>query len=74
MGIGAILQLLNVAAPTVANLIVAIKSNTGGVSAIVYLDQADKDFAANQQQVTDWLSSKGLNTMTVPVTPSAPSV
>jgi hypothetical protein len=29
------------------------------MSAVVYLDEADAQFAANQQQIADWLSSKG---------------
>lgn len=59
MGLSAILQILNLALPAVSTLIVAIRGQNGGVSAIVYLDQADANFAANQQQIADWLKEKG---------------
>lgn len=59
MGIAALLQLINVAAPIVANVIVAIKNTNGSTSALVYLDAADAQFAANQQQVSDWLAAHG---------------
>lgn len=59
MGIAAILQILNLALPAIGSLIVAIRGSNGGVSAIIYLDQADATFAADQQQVADWLKSHG---------------
>ncbi len=59
MPLAALLQILNIAAPIVANVIVAIRNNNGATSAIVYLDAADADFAANQKQVSDWLAAHG---------------
>lgn len=58
MGIGAILQLINLAIPAITNVIVAIKGQTG-TSVVVYLDQADAQFAENQKQVADWLAAHG---------------
>jgi hypothetical protein len=59
MGIGAILQILNLALPAISTLIVAIRGTGGGMSAIIYLDQADANFAADQQQIADWLKAHG---------------
>lgn len=57
MNILALLQILNAAAPNIANVIVAIKHTDGSLSATVILDQADANFDANQKQVNDWLTS-----------------
>ena len=54
-----ILTLINLVLPTVTNLIVAIKHRDGTQSAVVYLDEADTQFAANQKVIQDWLASKG---------------
>jgi hypothetical protein len=59
MGLSAILQILNLALPAVSSLIVAIRGTNGSVSAIVYLDQADASFAADQAQIASWLSAHG---------------
>ena len=54
-----ILAILNLVLPAIGSIVVAIRGKSGGMSAIVYLDEADAQFAANQQQIADWLSSKG---------------
>ena len=59
MPLAAILQILNLALPAASSLIVAIRGADGSASAIVYLDQADTQFAANQAQITDWLAAHG---------------
>jgi len=56
---GAILQLLNLVLPSVANLILIVKNQDGSQAAVVYLDAADAQLAANQKQIQDWLASKG---------------
>ena len=67
MGLTSILAIVNALAPEIVNVIVAIKNNSGGTSALVYLNEADTDFAANQAQVTQWLAAHNL-------TPSTPAV
>ena len=57
--VAAILQLINLALPAITTLIVAIKGKNGGMSAVVYLDEADAQFAENQQQIADWLKAHG---------------
>lgn len=59
MELAAILELVNVLAPTITNLIVMFKNKDGSTSAIVLLDAADTQLAANQQQVSDWLKAHG---------------
>jgi len=54
-----ILAILNLVLPAIGSIVVAIRGKNGGMSAVVYLDEADAQFAANQQQIADWLSSKG---------------
>ena len=54
-----ILQIINLIIPAIGSVIVAIKGANGGMSAIIYLDEADAQFAANQKQIADWLASKG---------------
>lgn len=58
----AIVNLLNLAAPGIAQLILMIKKNDGTVSIVVLLDEADQQFAANITQAKDWLKAH-------PVTP-----
>lgn len=57
--LAAILGIINLTEPLVANIIVAIKNKTGGTSLIVYLDEADAQFDANIKQVQDWLAAHG---------------
>ena len=59
MGASAILQLINLILPGVANFILMVRGQDGSTSAVVYLDAADAQFAANQKQIQDWLASKG---------------
>ena len=54
-----ILGLANIAIPAISNVIVAIRDQAGGVSAMIYLDQADAQFSANQKAVSEWLTSHG---------------
>lgn len=53
-----ILQFLNLVIPEIGAVVVMIKGQSS-TSAVVYLDQADTQFAANQQQVADWLKAHG---------------
>ncbi len=57
--LAAALQLISLAEPAIASVIMLIKGSSGGMTAIIYLDQADARFAANQAQIQDWLASKG---------------
>jgi hypothetical protein len=50
----AIVQLLNAAAPGVAEIILLIKKQDGTISVGVLLDEADAQFDANMQQIKDW--------------------
>lgn len=59
MPLSAILQILNLALPALSSVIVAIKGVDGSGSAIVYLDQADANAAANQVLITDWMTAHG---------------
>lgn len=53
----AILNLFNLAAPNVANLILLIKRKDGSVSVVTLLDESDVQFSANIKQAQDWLAS-----------------
>lgn len=55
----AIINLLNAAAPGIANLILLIKKSDGTISVIQYLDQADSQFDKNIAEATDWLKAHG---------------
>jgi hypothetical protein len=58
--IASILGLISIAEPLIANLIVFIKGQAGQpMTAVVYLDQADAQFAANMQQIGDWMAAHG---------------
>ncbi len=59
MGASAILQLINLILPGIANFILMIKGQDGSTSAVVYLDAADTQFVANQKQIQDWLAAHG---------------
>ena len=59
MGIAAILELINAAAPGVISLVAMIRHKDGTMTAVAYLDEADTQFAANQKQIADWFASKG---------------
>jgi hypothetical protein len=52
-----ILNLLNLAAPGIAQLILLIKRNDGTLSVVTLLDEADGQFDKNIQQAGDWLKS-----------------
>lgn len=54
-----ILGILNIAIPEVAQLITIIRHKDGTQTAVVYLDEADANFNANQKQIADWFASKG---------------
>ncbi len=56
MGLAALLQLFNAAAPTIGSLILLIRHKDGTLSATAILDETDAQFAANQKQITDWLA------------------
>ena len=52
-----IVELLNVLAPDIADLILLIRRKDGTISVAQLLDEADAGFAANLQQATDWLKT-----------------
>jgi hypothetical protein len=52
-----IVNLLNAAVPGIASMIQMIKNQDGTVSLTVTFDQADQQFDANLQQVTDWFKA-----------------
>jgi hypothetical protein len=52
-----IVNLLNAVVPGIASTIQMIKNQDGTVSLTVTLDQADQQFDANLQQVTDWFKA-----------------
>lgn len=52
-----IINLLNAAVPGIASMIQMIRNQDGTVSLTVTFDQADKQFDANLQQVTDWFKA-----------------
>jgi hypothetical protein len=52
-----IVNLLNAAIPGIASAIQMIKNQDGTVSLTVTFDQADQQFDANLQQVTDWFKA-----------------
>jgi hypothetical protein len=58
MPLTAILAILNLALPEVANIIVAIKGKDSGAAAVI-LDQADAQFDANIKLVQDWMAAHG---------------
>lgn len=53
----AIAQILNVAAPGIAELILMIKKPDGTISIISLLDQADAQFDTNIKAAKDWLAA-----------------
>ena len=59
MDLQALLAILNIAAPLVGSVIVAIKNANGTTSVMTILDSADAQFAANQKQISDWLALHG---------------
>lgn len=63
---GNILALLNVLLPAGAQVLTMILHKDGTTTAVVYLDEADAAFAANQKQIQDWFASKG---KTPPIAP-----
>lgn len=71
---GSILALLNLAIPNIVNLVLAIKnSKTGTATVTVILDEADAQFATNQQQVAAWFAAHPSQTPP-PANPAPPSV
>lgn len=53
----ALVQLFNVAAPGVAELVMMIKKKDGTISIVAILDEADAQFSANLDQAKNWLAS-----------------
>jgi len=56
-GVNAVLTLLNLLIPAGANIITLIFHKDGTKTAVMYLDEADAQFAANQKQIADWVAS-----------------
>jgi len=52
-------SLINLLLPTVTNIITMIVHKDGTTTAVVYLDEADTQLAANQKQIADWFAAKG---------------
>jgi|WetSurMetagenome_2_1015567.scaffolds.fasta_scaffold42080_4 hypothetical protein len=52
----AILNLLNVASPGIAQLVLLVKQKDGTIGVVQMLDQADAQFDANMKQASDWLA------------------
>jgi hypothetical protein len=52
-----IVNLINAAAPGVAELILLIRKRDGTVTVAALLDEADAAFAANIKQAQDWLAT-----------------
>lgn len=52
-----IVELLNAAAPGVAELIIMIRRPNGTLSVVALLDEADARFAENIKQAQDWLKA-----------------
>lgn len=72
-GIQAALAILNLAIPNIVNLVLAIKnSKTGTATVTVILDEADAQFATNQQQVAAWFAAHPAQTP--PATTASPAV
>jgi hypothetical protein len=59
MGLLAILQLINAAAPIATNIILAVKHKDGSVTTVVLLDEADAQYAKNIADAQAWLASHG---------------
>lgn len=73
MGILAILQIINAAAPAITNLITVIRHKDGTTTTLVLLDEADAQFADNQAQIVKWFQDKGKTPPTpIPVPPAVP--
>jgi hypothetical protein len=53
----AIIELLNVASPGIANLIVMIRHKDDTISVLQILDEADLKFNENLKQAADWLKA-----------------
>jgi len=53
----ALVNLLNVAAPGIASLILLIRRKDGTISVAALLDEADAQFDANIQQAADWFKA-----------------
>jgi hypothetical protein len=56
----AIAQLLNAAAPGIAEIILLVRRTNGTVAVIPLLDEADKQFAKNIERAAEYI--KGLET------------
>lgn len=74
MPINAILALINAALPNVANLIVAIKNNSGGVDVGILTNQADATDQTYIQSVQAWLAAHPKAPPPAPPAPPAPPV
>lgn len=53
----AIVQLLNLAAPGIAQVILLIKRKDGTLAVMPLLDEAESQFDANIKQAADWLKA-----------------
>jgi len=53
----ALLQLFNVAAPGIAELVIMIRKKDGTIAIIPMLDEADKKFDSNIKQAIEWLQA-----------------
>lgn len=53
----AVVNLLNAAAPGIANLILLIRSNDGTITVAQLLDEADAKFEQNIKQASEWLKA-----------------
>jgi hypothetical protein len=53
----AIVNLLNVAAPGIADLILLIRNKDGTITIGALLDQSDAQFDTNIQQAADWFKT-----------------
>jgi hypothetical protein len=56
----ALIQLANVAAPLIGNMIITIRN--GQVSVATFLDEADAQFSKSIQQGNDWLREHPVKT------------
>jgi len=52
-----IANLLNTAAPNIAEIILLIRRSNGYMAVVPLLDQADSKFTENMQQATAWLEA-----------------
>ena len=56
-----IAQILNAAAPSIAEIILLVKKEDGTIAILPLLDQADEKFKANLDQAAKWLEAHPKN-------------